>query len=60
MTENYLGLRYHAYFDNLFTSTKLMKLFLERKLYTCETVCAGRKDWPKELTKPITTEIDVW
>jgi hypothetical protein len=37
-----------------------MKLFLERKLYTCGTACAGRKVWLKELTKPITTETEVW
>jgi hypothetical protein len=52
MTEDDMGMWYHAYFDNLITSRKLMKLLLERKSYACRTSHAGRKDCLKEFSKP--------
>jgi hypothetical protein len=52
MTEDYKGLWHHVYFDISFTSTKLMKLLLERKSYACGTAHARRKDRPKEFCKP--------
>jgi hypothetical protein len=41
MTEEYVGKWHHVYFDNFFTSTKLVKLHL-----------LGQKDWPKEFRNP--------
>jgi hypothetical protein len=52
MTEEYVGKWYHVYFDIFFTSTKLLKLLLERKLYACGTARLGQKDWPKEFRNP--------
>lgn len=52
MSQNYMGVWHHVYFDNFFTSTKLMKLLLEKKMYACGTARSGRKDIPNELKKP--------
>jgi hypothetical protein len=52
MTEDNTGLWPHVYFDNFFTSIKLIKLFLEGKSYAYGTARARRKDWPKEFSKP--------
>jgi hypothetical protein len=52
MTEDCMGLWHHYYFDNLFTSRKLMKLCPERKLYAFGTTCAGRNGWIKKLSNP--------
>jgi hypothetical protein len=32
-------------------SAKVVKLLVEKKLSICGTACAGKKDWPKELSK---------
>jgi hypothetical protein len=44
MTKDCTRLFHHAYFDNLFTSTRLMRLLLEIKSRACGTDHAGRKD----------------
>ena len=43
---------YHLYFDNYFTSVKLMKDLHDKGLYACGTVCTNRKGYPKDLRKP--------
>ena len=43
---------YHLYFDNYFTSVKLMKDLHDKGLYACGTVRTNRKGYPKDLRKP--------
>jgi hypothetical protein len=45
------GGKYHIIFDNLFVTTRLIKVLLERKTYACRIVWAGRKDWSSEFRK---------
>mgnify|MGYP002224293578 CR=1 FL=1 len=52
MCRDYTGLWHHVYFDNFFTSTRLMMLLLEKQTYACGTTRACRKDWPAEFRQP--------
>ena len=47
MTSPYHGGNRHVYFDNFFTSPKLMEDLLESKTYACGTVRTNRKGLPK-------------
>ena len=49
MCENYTGVWHYIYFDNFFSSTKLL---LDKKVYACGTARSGRKDFPTELKNP--------
>lgn len=44
--------KYHCiYFDNFFTSLKLLQILFENKTYACGTFRNGRKGWPSIQTK---------
>lgn len=49
MTENLQGKGYHVYFDNFFTSEKLMNQIYKKDIYCCGTVKTNRKNLPKNL-----------
>lgn len=51
MIENCTGKWYHIYFNNFFTSYKLMELLLDRRCYACGTTDANIKNWPGEFRK---------
>lgn len=57
MTEPFIGPYHHVYFDNFFTSVRLMKLLLDKGLYGCRTVRSNRQDWPAEFKKPKTLNL---
>ena len=40
---------HHAYFHNFFTSTKLMKILMKKKMHVCGTVLMNRKGLPKSM-----------
>lgn len=44
----FLRKKHHFYFDNFFSSVKLASDLLENETYSCATVRANRKHWPKE------------
>ena len=46
MTEPFWNKNHHVYFDNFFSSPKLLEDLLERKTYACSTVCVNRKGLP--------------
>ncbi|XP_056001537.1 piggyBac transposable element-derived protein 4-like [Ostrea edulis] len=43
------GIKYHVYFDNYFTSVKLMEDLLAQKIYPCGTVRTNRRGFPNDL-----------
>lgn len=49
LTETLTGKNYHVYFDNYFTSVKLLEELAERNIYSCGTVRANRKGLPQLL-----------
>ena len=48
MAEDYLDKHHQLYFDNYFASVKLAEDLLQRSTYSCSTIRAGRRGWPKE------------
>jgi hypothetical protein len=48
LTEYFWG-KWHIYFDNIFSSTNLMKMLLEQETYSCGTTKAKKKNWPTVL-----------
>ena len=46
MTEPFWNKNHHVYFDNFFSSPKLLEDLLERKTYACSTVRVNRKGLP--------------
>ena len=52
MAKDYADANYHVYFDNFFTSVNLMKLLLEKKIYSCGTLRSNRKNIPESFSKP--------
>lgn len=52
LTEPFTGKWHHVYFDNVFTSLRLMSLLLEKNMYAYETVRTNRQNWPVVSKKP--------
>jgi hypothetical protein len=48
----FLGKMASYLFQQIFSSTDLMKMLLEQETYSCGTTRANRKNWPTEFTKP--------
>ncbi|XP_015122985.1 uncharacterized protein LOC107045284 [Diachasma alloeum] len=44
MTEPFSGKFHHVFFDNFFSSVRLVELLMLRKLYSCGTIRANRKE----------------
>ena len=47
LTEHIRGKNYHLYFDNFFSSPRLLAELLDYKIYCIGTVVPNRKDFPK-------------
>lgn len=53
--------KYHCiYFDNFFTSLKLLQILYENKTYACGTFRNGRKGWPAELSSKGKKSQPIW
>ena len=55
LTRNFMGKNHHVFFDNYFSSVKLSEDLLKDAIYSCGTVRANRKGYPKELAKKAVT-----
>ena len=53
LSETYLWQYRHIYFDNFFSSVKLLTALHRRQTYACATVRANRKGLPIEIKKPV-------
>ena len=51
LCERIAGKYYHIYCDNYFSSVRLFKKLLEKRVYACGTIRTNRKCWPKDLNK---------
>lgn len=49
LPRNFTGRNHHAFYDNFFSTAKLVEDLLEDGIYLCGTARANRKDFPKEL-----------
>ena len=49
LTRHLVGKFHHIYFDNFFSSPKLLHDLLEDGIYACGTVRVNRRGWPNEL-----------
>ncbi|KAJ8946938.1 hypothetical protein NQ314_008737 [Rhamnusium bicolor] len=49
MIEGLEGKGYHIYFDNFFTTERLMRLMYKKEIYCCGTVRSNRKNLPNNL-----------
>ncbi|GFN87961.1 PiggyBac transposable element-derived protein 4-like [Plakobranchus ocellatus] len=45
----FLDKYHHFYFDNFFSSVRLVKDLLQRNTYSCSTVRTNRRHWPQDL-----------
>ena len=55
LTRNFTGKNHDVFFDNYFSSVKLSEDLLKDAIYSCGTVRANRKGYPKELAKKAVT-----
>ena len=55
MTEPFWNLNHHVFFDNFFSSPKLLQDLLDRKTYACSTVRLNRKGLPACSKKKLKT-----
>ena len=51
LTRNLVGKHHHVFFDNLFTSPKLLEDLLGDGIYSCGTARINRRGFPAEETK---------
>ena len=51
LTEDIRGKHHHIYFDNFFTSVKLLKDLLKDGIYSCGTVRQNRRNFPDQLKR---------
>ena len=49
LLQSYLGKHYNVYFDNFYTSPKLVVDLLKNKTYCSGTVCSNGKEFPKDI-----------
>ena len=49
LTRNITGKFHHVFFDNFFSSPKLMLDLLDDEIYSCGTVRINRAGWPEDL-----------
>lgn len=49
----YFGLFHHVYFDNFFSSIRLMQMLLDNKTYACGTMRSDRKFFPPDLKQKL-------
>ena len=52
LTADFKGKHHHVYFDNFFSSLKLLEDLEEDKIYGCGTARKDRKGFPTQLKKP--------
>lgn len=52
LLKDYENMYHHVYFDNYFSSVRLLDLLLKKKVYACGTVRANRKGLPDFFKKP--------
>ena len=53
LASRFLDKNHHFYFDNYFSSARLVKDLLTRSTYSCATTRQNRKDWPRDLRSKI-------
>ena len=56
-TRRIVGKFHHVFFDNFFSSTKLVQDLLDDDIYSCGTVHTDRKGWPLDLKKKTKTHL---